>query len=340
MNIIVIGTNHKASHVEVREKLSLTKKGIKNVLSLLLEIDCVKGAVILSTCNRIEFYASVTDVDSGIQKLKEFIYKYYENSFPSLEPYLYTYSGTEAVRHLFKVAGSLDSQVLGETQILGQVRSSYESAGNVSAIDEFLGKIFSEALLAGRKVRRETGISFGSTSIGSVAIDLIKKRTGSLRDKKILIIGVGKVSNLVTKYLYKEEANTVFVSNRTYEKAVGFAKEINAMAVKFDSLGKHIEDADIIISTTACPHTILDKEDFSKYKRPLLIVDLAVPRDVSKWVGELDGIELLCLDNLNEIIGDTINKKKESLLFAEVIVNEAVKKIESEIYSSSFSDKI
>lgn len=312
-NFIVIGTNHKKSPLGIREKMSLTKNGITDALSLLREIKGIEGAVILSTCNRIEFYVSgKTDM------VKDFIYEYYEMSYPELEPYLYTYTDIDAIRHLFYVASGLDSQIVGETQILGQVRNAYEMAKTDTLID----RIFTNAIQVGRRVRQETKISLGNVSIGSVAVDMIKEKNASLKGKKILIVGVGKVSSLVVKYLYKEKVDAVFVSNRTYEKALELAKEINGKAVRFDKLKEYIEHADIIISTTNCPHTILDKEDFKKYKKPLLIVDLAIPRDVSPDVKKLDGINLLCLDDLEEVIGENINKKKNAIPFAEGIIKE------------------
>lgn len=317
-NLILTGTNHKTAPLEIRERLSLTKKGIENALALLGG----EGVVILSTCNRTEFYIN-GDID-----VKGFIYKYYKAQYPKLEPYLYACSDIDAVRHLFRVAGGLDSQILGETQILGQVKSAYETGRP----DSLLDKIFTKALDVGRRIRRETRISEGNVSIGSVAVDLIKERVPDLSDKKIIIIGVGKVSSLVMKYLSKEGAETVFVSNRTYEKAVELAGQINGKAVRFDNVGEYIVDADVIISTTGCPHTILHKEDFKVYKSPLLIVDLAVPRDVSPLVKELSGIELLCLDDIHEIIEDNINKKKAAIPFAEEIIREELEVLHAGLF--------
>lgn len=333
MNFILAGTNHRLSPVEIREKLSLTTKGIKDALALLCELKGVKGVVILSTCNRIEFYING---DIGLERIKEFIYRYYERRYPELEPYLYTHRDIDAMRHLFNVAGGLDSQILGETQILGQVKDAYQTAKDLQMTDPVIDKIFVEVIRVGGKIRQETGIAEGNVSIGSVAIDIIKKKIGGLNNKKILIIGVGKVSNLVIKYLYKENVNTVFVSNRTYEKAVEFAREINGEAVRFDRLREHIRNSDVIISTTKCPHVILEKEDFREYREPLLILDLAVPRDVSPDVKELNGVELLCLDDLEEIIVEAINKKKTAIPFAEAIINDELDRLASEVFSKCF----
>lgn len=337
-NLVLVGTSHKKCPVCIREKLSLTSKAQEKALALLFEFNEIKGVLVLSTCNRIEFYASVTDPSKGMQKIKEFIYEYYETNYIDLEPYLYSYANTDAIRHLFNVASGLDSQVLGETQILGQVRDAYNKAKVLEVTDVTINRYFTEAMRVGRAARKKTSISKGSTSVGSVAIDLIKRSRGSLSGKKILIIGVGKVSSLVAKYLQKENADAVFISNRTYEKAVKFAEQINGKAVKFNMLKQYLIDADIIISTTACPCFILDTEDFTKYKKSLLIVDLAVPRDVSPDVGNLDGIQLLCMDDLDEVIEGTLAKKKESAIACKSIIEKEIKKLEDVLFPASLSN--
>lgn len=334
-NVVLVGTSHKKCPVHIREKLSLTSKAQEKALALLFEFNEIKGVLILSTCNRIEFYASVTDLSEGVQRVKDFIYEYYETNSTDIEPYLYSYVNTDAIRHLFNVVSGLDSQVLGETQIQGQVRDAYNKAKALEVTDVTINRCFIEALRVGRVVRKNTSISKGSTSVGSVAIDLIKRSRGSLNGKKILIIGVGKVSSLVTKYLQKENADTVFISNRTYEKAVKYADQINGKAVKFDMIKKHLINADVIISTTACPYFILDADDFKKHKNNLLIVDLAVPRDVSPDVGNLDGIELLCMDDLDRVIEGILVKKKESVIACKSIIENEITKLEDTLFSKS-----
>jgi glutamyl-tRNA reductase len=254
--------------------------------------------------------------------LKEFLANYHQQELFKIEPYLYTYIGKEAVLHLFKVASGVDSQIFGENQIWEQVKFAFAQAKEISCTDNFLDNIFFYAVRTGKQVRHQTQISQGNTSIGSITASLIKEKIGCLRDKKILIIGVGKVTELVTKYLKEEEAHTVLVSNRTYDKAKELADCVGGKAIRFGELKEKLKEADVIISATASPHLILKKEDILNEK-PLLIIDLAVPRDIDPEVRYIKGIELYCLDDMNYIIEKNLeNRRKEAPQALEIINRE------------------
>ncbi len=320
MNFIVVGTNHKYSPIKLREEISFSRKRLHDVFSFLKETGVLKGAVILSTCNRAEIYASTDLAERGIREIKSFLSRFYEVDEKELYPYLYIYKGVDAVRHLFRVASGLDSLVLGELQISGQVKSAFYESVREGFTGSLLEEAFLSASLVTRKVHDLTRISEGKVSVGSVAVDFIKERIGTLRDKNILIIGVGKVTGLVLRYLEKEDSNVVFISNRTFKKAESLARKIKAKAVRFDNLREYLPKADIVITATKSPHFIIKKKDIESLGR-LLIVDLALPRDVDPEVKEVEGIELFDLENLTTVIQKNKDRKKIEALKAEEIVN-------------------
>ncbi len=315
MSLIVVGTNHKHSPIALRENLSFSKKRLKNALNFLRERDLLKGAVILSTCNRIEIYASVEDSKVGIREIEDFISRYHEIDKQRFSPYLYKYKGKGALKHLFSVISGLDSQILGETQVSGQVKFAFDESNNANFIDGFLRKIFGAAISFAKRIHAETKISEGKISVGSIAIDFIKgKFNGNLCGKNVLIIGVGKVTELVLKYLKKENPNVIFISNRTFERAKELAAKIGAKAVRFDQLKQLLNKADVVISATASSHFLIKKETFDEHiTNRLLIIDLALPRDVDPRVREIENIDLFCLEDLDTVIKKNIKRKTQEI---------------------------
>ena len=335
MNFLVVGTNHKYSPLEIRERLAFSKGKIKVALLNLVDSPWIKGAVILSTSHRVELYASTQDLEVGGRILKTFLTDYHNQDLVKIEPYLYTYTDKGGILHLFKVSGGLDSKIIGELQILDQVRSAFEEAKNSGCVDSDLNRIFSYALKIGRRVREETQISEGDASLGSIVIDLIKEKLGSLKDKKILIIGAGKVSELIVKYLKEENISAVFVSNRNFEKAKELANYSGGEAIKFVQLKEKLKEAEVIITATASPHFILRKEDIlesfnhrsSAIDRPILIIDLAVPRDVEPEIKFIKGVELFCLEDMDFIIERKLEKRRQAIPAALKIINEEVENL-------------
>ncbi len=323
MSIIVIGTNHKFSPLEVRERLAFSKSGRARALLLLKESPVLEGGIILSTCNRVELYASAEDVKAGVEELQRFLSEFHEINKETVFPYLYIYDNKEAIRHLFSVACGLDSLILGETQISGQLKSAFIEAKNAGLTDKHLDTAFSAAMTFAKRIHRETAISFGKASIGSLTIDFIKERLGSLAGKNILIIGGGKVTELVLKYLQDEEPNVIFISNRTFEKAKELASRIGSSAARLDNLPRLVKLADIIISATASPHFIIKKETFEDaISRKLLIIDLAIPRDVDPKVQEIEKVELFNLTDLNLIAQKNLEKKPFETEKIEKMINQ------------------
>ncbi len=297
MNLGLIGTSYRYSPIEIREKLSFPKCRLLDALASLRAYYNIEEAVILSTCNRVEIYAGGFDKEA-LSALKRFLARYHGIGFESIEPYLYTYTGKEALRHLFRVAAGLDSQILGEAQIVEQVEYAWQAAQEAFATDAVLDAAFSGAIKTSLKVRHQTGISSGDVSIATMAVDLINRRRGLLIGKKIILIGAGNVTELLIGHLKDKGARLVIISNKNYEKAIRLAEEFCGTVARLDALKSELRDADIVISATSSPHVVLGTAEMREAKKPLLIIDLAVPRDVAPEVKGLKGVELFSLDDL------------------------------------------
>lgn len=292
-NLILIGLNYKTAAVEEREKALAIFRALPGIL--------------LATCNRVELY----QVETAPIHRDRFPYPFYY------------YVNEQAVGHLFRVASGLDSQILGEWEILGQVREAYLRA---KGKPPFLDHLFERAIEVGRRVREETRISRGNVSIASVAIAKAREKLKGIADRKIILIGVGKVSEVVLKTLLKMSLNLILVANRTYEKAYALTEKFGGKAVRFDELERELTDADLLISSTAAPHLILKKKQIMERKKPLVIIDLAVPRDVDPKVVEIPGVTLLNIDDIKEEINFNLARRKIEAVFAERIVEEEVEK--------------
>ncbi len=328
MNLIAVGTNHKYSPIEIRERLSFSNKRTQDALLFLKESSMLEAGVILSTCNRVEIYASSERLETAVFRIIDFLSRYHEIDKERLVPYLYIYKDRQALKHLLTVACGLDSLILGETQILGQVKQAFLEAESVGFTNDFLREMFYCGIYFARKIQRETKISEGKVSAGSVAIDFIKERLGRLSGKNILIIGIGKVTTLVLKYLKEEEPNVVFISNRTFEKAKVLADQIDAKAVRFDVLPYFLNKADVVITVTASPHFILKKETLDGIiNHRLLIIDLGLPRNVDPRVKEIKNIELFSLEDLGGVIKKNLEIKKQEAIKVKEIIDKEVGKI-------------
>ncbi len=319
MNFIVIGTNHNYSPLPIREKLAFTRRGAERALAA-LRPDGPGGLLILSTCNRVEIYGQVKDGTVGFKILEKILLSDRGLDPVAFRPYLYGYEGKEAVRHLFAVASGLDSQVLGERQIWDQVREASRRSRAAALLPEEMGGIFRRALEAGVRVRRETGISEGNVSIGSVARRLIEAKLGDPAGRRVVIVGTGKIAGLVGKYLAKAGARIVLISNRNHRKAARLARSLGGKVARFSELGRLLSRTDVLISATASPHPVLGKEDLESVGRPLLIVDLAVPRDVDPGVSELAGVSLFDLDDLDGAIRENLGRRQREAGTAREIV--------------------
>lgn len=326
MDLLLIGINHKTAPLEIREKFFLTKRQLKEALFELKEF----SAVILSTCNRMEIYTHFADVNSGMQKIKEFLYAHYEVCENDIRRYFYVLEDIDVCRHIFRVSSGLDSQVLGETQILGQIRDAWTVAKDAGVIGNLLNELFEKAVETGRIVRQETKISQGNISIGSVAIKMCEEQLGELQDRSVLIIGAGKIGTLISKYLQEKGIKGIFVSNRTYERALELASNCGGEAINFTHLKEKLKTVDIVISSTTSPHLILRKEILMEVmqlrKKPLVIMDIALPRDVDPGAKDISDIILYDLDGLKSTVEENFARRKQEARLAEAIIQRELNK--------------
>jgi glutamyl-tRNA reductase len=329
MNIHVLGLNHKTAPIDVREKLSFPQDTLAAALTELKGCDFVEEDVILSTCNRTEIYAAVEDLGAGLDSLKRFIAGAGSVSPRELESYFYSFSGKEAVRHLFRVAASLDSMIVGETQIFGQVKDAYVRAMEANTSGKRLNGLFEEAIRVGKRVRTETGIGKGAVSVSTAAIELSRKIFESLEGKKVLIVGAGKIGELTVKNLYSRGVLTVVVANRTFEKAVELARAFRGSAIRFEEIAQALKEADIVISSTSAPHYILKAQDIAAVMRgrnnnPLFLIDLGLPRNIDPAVNEVDNVYVYNIDDLAQVRDANIKDRMKEARKAEAIVEGCV----------------
>lgn len=326
MNFQVIGLNHKSAPIEVRERVSFSCHNLLNALSLLKQREGIEENLILSTCNRVEIYASVSDAREGFECIERFISEFHRVEPEYFKKHLYSFCDIDALKHLFRVASSLDSMVVGETQISGQVRDAYTKAKEAKCAGNILGKIFTQAIRVGKKVRSQTQIGKGAVSVSSAALVLAKKLFGSLKDKKVLIIGAGKIAELAVKNLYPQGIQTVLVANRTFTKAKKLAYLFGGTAIKFKEIFQYLDSADILISSTSAPHFLITYKQMqeamqSRNHRPLFLIDLGLPRNISPEVNEVENIRLYNLDDLTSVCDANLKERLCEAQKAEIIID-------------------
>jgi glutamyl-tRNA reductase len=296
MALVCVGISHRHAPLEVREKFAVGPNSLAETLTRIRAIESLQGAVLLSTCNRVELYASATDPKAALSDLSCFLADL---------PFRSTDAASTA-KHLFRVASGLDSMVLGETEILGQIKHAYATAADTGAVDTRLHKLFQRAFQAAKEVRSETAISRGATSVGSVAVDLAEKIFGNLLDHQVMILGAGQTSERVARGLYSRGVGAVLVSNRHHERARHLADQIGGAAVHFEEWQDAFGETDILVCSTAAPHFVVTPEKLApvlrqRDGRPLYIIDLAVPRDVDPRVGALESVHLHDIDSLQNL---------------------------------------
>ncbi len=327
MDVVVIGLSHHSSPVTVREKFAFAETKIPSALQTLRESGLADEAVILSTCNRVEIYAATSlEPRRAFAELQEFLVRTHDYREP-LADELYKLSGQEAVEHLFKVASGLDSMVLGETEILGQLKKAYDLALQNRHTGARLNKTFQRAFNAAKHIRTETSIQRGSISVASVAVELAEKIFDSLNHRQVMVIGAGETSEKAARALLSRGAHSVIVSNRSHERAVALAAELNGRAVHFEDWAKEFANIDIVISSTSAPHYVLDRvklEPLMKLRknRALLLIDIAVPRDIEPEVNFMEDVYLYNIDDLQAIASDHLRQRKEEIVRCEAIIRE------------------
>jgi len=325
--ILLIGLSHHSSPVTLRERFAFTETEIPPALQSLRDSRLAEEAVILSTCNRVELYAGTSlEPRQAFTALEDFLIKRHDYK-GSVANEFYRLAEPQSVQHLFRVACGLDSMVLGETEILGQLKRAYQLALQGGHTAGTLNKAFQKAFNVAKQVRTTTNIQRGSVSVGSVAVDLAEKIFSDLRERDVMIIGAGDTGEKTARALLSRGARSIFVSNRSYDKALVLATELGGRAVQFSEWAAQCTTTDIIISSTAAPHFVLDRaklEPLMKLRRnrPLLLIDIAVPRDIEPEVNLMPNIYLYNIDDLQAIAEQSLQQRKDEIASCEAIIRE------------------
>jgi len=333
MSFHLIGVNHNTAPVEVRERLALPESRLPEVCKSLCQQEGIEEGMILSTCNRVELLVRRRD---GVDNLRNFVCEYFHLDPAEYERYFYDYREEEAVRHIFRVTSSLDSMVIGEPQILGQVKEAYAVARAVGAINSQLDSLLTRAFAVAKRVRTETAVGSSAVSVASVAVELAKKIFGSLNGKHVYLVGAGKMSELAARHLIAHGAASIFVANRTYDRAVQLAKKFHGQAIMFEQLYDTCDKADIVITSTGAPHAIFRREHGELFlsrrrNRPMFFIDIAVPRDVDPGLNKLDGIFVYDIDDLQQAVTSHVADRRKEAERAEAIVALEVQRFQARL---------
>ena len=333
MTFQLIGVNHKTAPVEVRERLAIPESRLPEALQIFTQHPGVQEGLILSTCNRVELLART---QNGGADLRAFLGSFFNMERSLIDPHLYEYREKDAVKHVFRVTSSLDSMVVGEAQILGQVKEAYATARAVGAVNSQLDQLLTRAFAVAKRVRTETAVGSSAVSIASVAVELAKKIFGSLNGKHVYLVGAGKMTELAARHLLAHGAASIFVANRTYDRAIRLAQKFDGQAIEFSRLYETCDRADIVITSTGAPHAIFRREHgelfLSRRKnRPMFFIDIAVPRDVDPEMNKLDGIFVYDIDDLQQAVASHVADRKKEAEKADDIINTEVERFQARI---------
>ena len=330
MNIAVVGLTHKTAPVEVREKLGIPEPDYKGAIAQLAACPNVEEVAVLSTCNRLEIYLVLSDVEAGVREIMQFLSIHSKLPIATLRPYLFTLLHQDAVMHLMRVSGGLDSLVLGEGQILAQVKQCHQSGQQCNSVGRTLNQLLKQALVAGKRVRTETSIGTGAVSISSAAVELAQMKLGNLSGYKILILGAGKMSRLLVKHLVSKNAVDMTVLNRSMKRAEELSKEFPEAHLKLglmDQMMSQLADADIVFTSTSSTEPILDKSKLESVLDPsrmVSLIDIAVPRNVASDAKELDHVNAYNVDDLKAVVAQNQESRRQMALEAEGLLEEEV----------------
>jgi glutamyl-tRNA reductase len=329
MKLLLTGLNHRTAPVEVRERLAFEDKSLPEALADLKRRPGLLEGMILSTCNRVEVAVTAdeqADVESAVEGFLADS-RHVERAW--VTPYLYRFDGPEAIRHLFRVASSLDSMVVGEPQILGQMKSAYALAKAHGAVGGFLGQVMDRALSVAKRVRSETDIGESAVSVSYAAVELAREIFGKLQGKKVLVIGAGKMAESAARHLRRAGVSEILVTNRTRERAVAMAEEVGGRVIEYEYFEDAVPEVDIVVASSGAPHFILAPDQMrsamsKRRNRPMFLIDIAVPRNIDPAVNELESVFLYDIDDLGKVVDDNLKGRIETAKDAEEIVREEV----------------
>jgi glutamyl-tRNA reductase len=331
MELVVIGLNHKTASIDIRERLAFPEDRLNQALCQAQNLPSIKENMILSTCNRVEIYAAARETERAFLDLKNFLVQFHNLSLKEFEKALYFHTGEEAVTHIFRVASSLDSMVVGEPQILGQIKEAYDIATQTKTSGMVIHRLLHRAFHVAKRVRTETKIANSAVSVSSVAVDLARKIFETLEKKTVLLIGAGEMCELAAQHLISGGVEKVLVTNRTYERAVSLAQKFNGEPIPFDEMNLGLRRTDIVISATNAPQYVLRQDQVAKVmkerkQKPIFFIDIADPRDIDPKVDDIENVYLYNIDHLQKISNDNVRDREKEALKAEAIVQDEVVK--------------
>ncbi len=329
MNIIVVGLSHKTAPVEIREKVAFSPTAMDRPLKEMAALPGIVEAMIVSTCNRVELYATTRQTETGKLQLRNFLARYHQLAAETLEPHLYELEGEDAIRHVFRVAASLDSMVIGEPQILGQIKTAYGYAAEFKSVGLILNRFLHKAFSVAKRVRTETEIASNAVSVSFAAVELARKIFGTLDGKNVLLIGAGEMCELAARHFLNNGVSSVLVTNRTFERAVKLAEEFKGRAIPFDDFPFHLHQVDIVLTSTGAPTFILGPKKVEEVLRqrknkPMFFIDIAVPRDIDPKVNDLANVYLYDVDDLQGVVQANLKERHKEAKKAEAIVDQEI----------------
>jgi glutamyl-tRNA reductase len=332
MKLLTTGVSHKTAPVEVRECLAFREDALPAALADLRARPGVSEAVILSTCNRVEITLTTDDASDPREIVEGFLSDHKSVSLASIGPHLFRHEGRDAIHHIFRVAASLDSMVVGEPQILGQLKTAYATAKEAGSVCGWLEGLMTRAFSVAKRVRSETGIGQMAVSVSYAAVELARKIFGSLDNRTVMIVGAGKMSELAARHLRRSGATHVFVTNRTHERAIEMAELFQGTPVEYTRFTAMLPEVDILITSSGAPHYILHKDEMQRViaarrNRPMFLIDIAVPRNIEPSVNDLDNVFLYDIDDLQEVVNSNLRERAKEADHAEKMVAEEVERM-------------
>jgi len=333
MNILLVGVSHKTAPVEIRERFALGDAHLGEALFRLKSAPAVSEVLILSTCNRVEVCGVVSDTTQGFKSLKDFfLSSNREFSAQRLSPFLYHHVGAEALRHIFRVASSLDSMVVGEPQILGQLKDAFDYAILHKTTGIILNKVFKKAISVAKRIRTETKIAENAVSISFAAVELAKKIFGRLQHKGVLLVGAGEMAELASRHFISAGVQTIVVANRNYERAEELAKTLGGVPIRLEEFHKEMVKTDIVLCSAGAPHYLIGLEEMAEViqarkNRPIFLIDISVPRNIDPAVNKLDNVFLYDIDDLQLAVESNLRARQQEALKGEEIISREVETI-------------
>jgi glutamyl-tRNA reductase len=329
MHIVIVGLSHKTAPVEIREKLAFAPTAMERPLRQMLELPAIAEGLIVSTCNRVELCAVTKEPEAAIASLRRFLAEYHEVPPEEINGSLYNYQGEEAIRHLFRVSSSLDSMVLGEPQILGQIKTAYGYAAEFRTCGLILNRFLHKAFSVAKRVRTETAIASNAVSVSFAAVELARKIFDRLDNKGVMIIGAGEMCELAARHFVANGVSKVLVTNRTFERAEKLAAEFQGKAIPFEDFVDHLAEVDIVMTSTGAPNFILGQRQMEEVlkrrkNRPMFLIDIAVPRDIDPKVNKLDNAYLYDVDDLQGVVQANLKERQKEAGKAEAIVEQEI----------------